>query len=78
MTVTHSVWLAGLQVPMPENPPWWEAFQVSQQQVHSVVATLLELYSRPRAEVRPPLLHTFTTCASCQKQFLCRPLVCGI
>lgn len=43
---------AALQVPMPESPPWWEAFEATQEQVHRVAATLLELYSRPKAQVR--------------------------
>lgn len=44
---------------MPEDPAWWEAFEASTDQVHRVCAVLLELYSRPRAEVSvlvPPAL----------------------
>ncbi|GAB4814067.1 hypothetical protein N2152v2_001113 [Parachlorella kessleri] len=39
-----------LKMPMPENPPWWEVFEATQEQVHGVCAALLELYSRPKAE----------------------------
>lgn len=39
-----------LKLPMPESPPWWEAFEATEHQVHCVCAILLDLYSRPRAE----------------------------
>ncbi len=41
-----------VQMPMPESPPWWEAFEATAEQVHRVCAVLVELYSRPKAEVR--------------------------
>ena len=43
-----------LQMPMPENPPWWEVFEATEEQVRGVCAALLELYSRPKSEARLP------------------------
>ncbi|GLC50293.1 hypothetical protein PLESTB_000363400 [Pleodorina starrii] len=48
-----------LQVPLPDNPPWWEAFKVSTDQLVEVVIALHSLYQRPKAhyiEVNPEVL----------------------
>lgn len=39
-----------LQVPLPENVPWWHAFSVRTEQLIEVVRTMHELYQRPKAE----------------------------
>ncbi|PRW39204.1 Cyclin-L1-1 isoform A [Chlorella sorokiniana] len=39
-----------LKIPLPENPPWWHLFEVEDEQVYDVCATLCELYSRPRPQ----------------------------
>lgn len=41
--------LPSLQVPLPESPPWWLAFNVRTEDLAEVVLTLHELYQRPRA-----------------------------
>ncbi len=51
--------VSALQVPLPENPPWWEAFKVSTSQVVEVVLAMHNLYQRPKAyyiEVNPDVL----------------------
>ncbi|EFJ47579.1 L type cyclin [Volvox carteri f. nagariensis] len=48
-----------LQVPLPENPPWWEAFKVPTDQLVQVVLTLHNVYQRPKAhyiEVNPDVI----------------------
>ncbi|KXZ56259.1 CYCL1 protein [Gonium pectorale] len=50
-----------LQVPLPDNPPWWEAFKVPTEQLVEVVLTLNDLYQRPKAhyiEVNPEVLRS--------------------
>ncbi|GIL75958.1 hypothetical protein Vretimale_5606 [Volvox reticuliferus] len=48
-----------LQVPLPQSPPWWEAFKVPTDQLVEVVQNLHSLYQRPKAhyiEVNPDVL----------------------
>ncbi|KAH7291096.1 hypothetical protein KP509_29G000300 [Ceratopteris richardii] len=37
-----------LSVPLPENPPWWDLFDVSNEQIHSVCLSLADLYRQPK------------------------------
>lgn len=39
-----------LKIPMPEHPPWWEAFKVSEENLTAVVRALLEVHELPPAE----------------------------
>lgn len=44
------------QVPLPEDPPWWELFAVTRLELLTVAAALEQLYAAPRAtyvEVNP-------------------------
>lgn len=36
-------------VPMPENPPWWEVFGVSKEQLLEVAGAIIELLGQPKA-----------------------------
>lgn len=39
-----------VHVPLPENPPWWEAFEVEKSGIDEVCRVLAHLYSLPKAE----------------------------
>ncbi|KAI3431465.1 hypothetical protein D9Q98_004517 [Chlorella vulgaris] len=39
-----------LKVPMPESPPWWLLFEVTEVELADVCATLSDLYQRPKAQ----------------------------
>ncbi|MCL7047578.1 hypothetical protein MKW94_028882 [Papaver nudicaule] len=41
------------QVPLPENPPWWEAFDVEKSGIDEVCRVLAHLYSMPKAQYIP-------------------------
>ncbi|KAL9666706.1 hypothetical protein QQ045_001043 [Rhodiola kirilowii] len=36
-------------VPLPENPPWWKAFDAEKHQIDEVCRVLAHLYHRPKA-----------------------------
>ncbi|GAB4835881.1 Cyclin-L1-1 [Ancistrocladus abbreviatus] len=38
------------QVPLPENPPWWKAFDAEKSGIDEVCRVLAHLYSRPKAK----------------------------
>ncbi|GAB2293247.1 Cyclin-L1-1 [Dionaea muscipula] len=38
------------QVPLPENPPWWKAFDADKSGIDEVCRVLAYLYSRPKAK----------------------------
>lgn len=42
-----------LQIPLPENPPWWLLFEVQEEELVEVCATLCDLYRQPRAQHVP-------------------------
>uniref|UniRef100_A0A7N0UQD3 Cyclin-L1-1 n=2 Tax=Kalanchoe fedtschenkoi TaxID=63787 RepID=A0A7N0UQD3_KALFE len=37
------------QVPLPENPPWWKAFDAEKHQIDEICRVLAHLYCRPKA-----------------------------
>ncbi|CAB4288716.1 unnamed protein product [Prunus armeniaca] len=39
------------QVPLPENPPWWKAFDAEKSGIDEVCRVLAHLYSLPKAKV---------------------------
>ncbi|KAJ4967772.1 hypothetical protein NE237_014473 [Protea cynaroides] len=41
------------QVPLPENPPWWKAFDAEKSGIDEVCRVLAHLYSLPRAQYIP-------------------------
>ncbi|GAB4855484.1 Cyclin-L1-1 [Ancistrocladus abbreviatus] len=41
------------QVPLPENPPWWKAFDAEKSGLDEVCRVLAHLYSRPKANYIP-------------------------
>ncbi|KAL8140386.1 hypothetical protein V2J09_006407 [Rumex salicifolius] len=41
------------QVPLPENPPWWKAFDADKSGIDEVCRVLAHLYSRPKAKYIP-------------------------
>lgn len=47
---THSLLL---QVPLPENPAWWDLFSVAKQDLLEVACEVLSLYHLPKAEYAP-------------------------
>lgn len=46
-----AIYLAGRQhnIPLPENPPWWELFNTEKDDILRIVHTIRELYGRPKA-----------------------------
>lgn len=38
------------QVPLPENPPWWKAFDADKSGIDEVCRVLAHLYSLPKAQ----------------------------
>lgn len=42
-----------LQVPLPENPAWWDLFSVAKQDLLEVACEVLSLYQLPKAEYAP-------------------------
>lgn len=42
-----------LQVPLPEQPPWWELFEVEEAGIYEVCRTMHELYLAPKAHHIP-------------------------
>ncbi|BBH08539.1 arginine-rich cyclin 1 [Prunus dulcis] len=42
-----------LQVPLPENPPWWKAFDAEKSGIDEVCRVLAHLYSLPKAKYVP-------------------------
>ena len=38
------------QVPLPENPPWWKAFDAEKYGIDEVCKVLAHLYSLPKAQ----------------------------
>lgn len=38
------------QVPLPENPPWWKAFDAEKSGIDEVCRVLAHLYSLPKAQ----------------------------
>ncbi|XP_027186311.1 cyclin-L1-1-like isoform X2 [Cicer arietinum] len=41
------------QVPLPENPPWWKAFDAEKSSIDEVCRVLAHLYSLPKAQYIP-------------------------
>ncbi|VFQ87504.1 unnamed protein product [Cuscuta campestris] len=41
------------QVPLPENPPWWKAFDADKAGIDEVCRVLAHLYSLPKAQYMP-------------------------
>lgn len=41
------------QVPLPENPPWWKAFDADKSGIDEVCRVLAHLYSLPKAQYIP-------------------------
>ena len=41
------------QVPLPENPAWWELFSVNKSELLQVAVAVSNLYSLPKAEYAP-------------------------
>ncbi|KAL6559581.1 Cyclin-L1-1 [Orobanche gracilis] len=41
------------QVPLPENPPWWKAFDADKSEVDEVCRVLAHLYTLPKAQYLP-------------------------
>ena len=41
------------QVPLPENPPWWKAFDGEKSGIDEVCRVLAHLYSLPKAQYIP-------------------------
>lgn len=41
------------QVPLPDNPPWWKAFDADKSGIDEVCRVLAHLYSRPKAKYIP-------------------------
>lgn len=41
------------QVPLPEDPPWWEAFDAEKKGIDEVCRVLAHLYSIPKAQYIP-------------------------
>lgn len=41
------------QVPLPENPPWWKAFDADKSGIDEVCRVLAHLYSLPKAQYVP-------------------------
>ncbi|GMH28538.1 hypothetical protein Nepgr_030381 [Nepenthes gracilis] len=41
------------QVPLPEDPPWWKAFDAEKSAIDEVCRVLAHLYSRPKAKYIP-------------------------
>ncbi|KAI4301858.1 hypothetical protein L6164_035096 [Bauhinia variegata] len=41
------------QVPLPENPPWWKAFDAEKSGINEVCRVLARLYSLPKAQYIP-------------------------
>ncbi|XP_051116478.1 cyclin-L1-1 [Andrographis paniculata] len=41
------------QVPLPENPPWWKAFDADKAGINEVCKVLAHLYSLPKAQYVP-------------------------
>ncbi|KAL3644353.1 Cyclin-L1-1 [Castilleja foliolosa] len=41
------------QVPLPENPPWWKAFDADKSAIDEVCRVLAHLYTHPKAEYLP-------------------------
>ncbi|KAK8546183.1 hypothetical protein V6N12_026980 [Hibiscus sabdariffa] len=41
------------QVPLPENPPWWKAFDAEKSAIDEICRVLTYLYSLPRAQYIP-------------------------
>ncbi|KAH0737136.1 hypothetical protein KY290_035841 [Solanum tuberosum] len=41
------------QVPLPENPPWWKAFDADKADIDEVCRVLAHLYSLPKAQCIP-------------------------
>ncbi|RYQ88398.1 hypothetical protein Ahy_B09g095609 isoform F [Arachis hypogaea] len=41
------------QVPLPENPPWWKAFDAEKSGIDEVCRVLAHLYSLPKAQYTP-------------------------
>ena len=37
-------------MPLPEQPPWWELFDVTQAELAKVARTMAALYSQPKAQ----------------------------
>jgi hypothetical protein len=38
-----------LDLPLPKAPPWWEAFDVQEENLNTVMQTMYQLYVRPKA-----------------------------
>lgn len=41
------------QVPLPENPPWWKAFDADKSGIDEVCRVLAHLYRLPKAQYIP-------------------------
>ncbi|KAM7274490.1 hypothetical protein ACFE04_016356 [Oxalis oulophora] len=41
------------QVPLPENPPWWKAFDAEKSGIDEICRVLAFLYSLPKAQYKP-------------------------
>jgi hypothetical protein len=42
-----------LNIALPREPPWWEAFDVQEAELKEVMRTIYSLYSRPKATYSP-------------------------
>ena len=42
-----------LQIPLPENPAWWDVFSVAKNDLLEVACEVLNLYKLPKAEYAP-------------------------
>ena len=47
------IWLAArnLKIPLPENPPWYEALNVNMSDIEYIAAAILRLYSREKVNI---------------------------
>lgn len=57
-----------VHVPLPENPPWWEAFDADKRGIDEVCRVLAYLYCLPKAEYIPVCLEdgSFTSVSTTQ------------
>lgn len=51
------------QVPLPENPPWWEAFDANKYEIDQVCRALAHLYSLPKPHYVPVSINTASSCS---------------
>ncbi len=44
-----------LQIPLPENPPWWDLFNTTEKEIAEIANAIQGLYSRPKMEWVDPV-----------------------